>query len=37
MDDEGLIIEGPPDYYSWVTLKPEQWSIDHREHYTFEV
>ncbi|KAK3761792.1 hypothetical protein RRG08_002890, partial [Elysia crispata] len=35
IEDVGLIVSGPPDFYSWEVLNNSQWSIDHREHYTF--
>ncbi|KAK3798947.1 hypothetical protein RRG08_016024 [Elysia crispata] len=35
IEDVGLIASGPPDFYSWEVLNNSQWSIDHREHYTF--
>ncbi|KAK3800570.1 hypothetical protein RRG08_020347 [Elysia crispata] len=35
IEDVGLIASGPPDFYSWDVLNNSQWSMDHREHYTF--
>ncbi|KAK3778295.1 hypothetical protein RRG08_016759 [Elysia crispata] len=36
-EDVGLITPGPPDFYSWVVLSHDQWSMDHRERYVFTV
>ena len=34
-DDVGLIKEGPPDFFSWIVLAPNDYKMNKRGQYMF--